>query len=66
MKNFSRGFAALLATLILSVGLSAQTSAGRYDQDIQAKVSHQLSEKKQFRNVSSSVEDGIVTLKGQR
>jgi hypothetical protein len=42
MKNFSRGFAALLATLILSVGLSAQISAGRYDQDIQAKVSHQL------------------------
>jgi hyperosmotically inducible periplasmic protein len=64
MKNFSRGFAALLPTLVLSVGLSAQTSAGRYDQDIQAKVSHQLSEKKQFRNLSSSVEDGIVTLKG--
>jgi hyperosmotically inducible periplasmic protein len=64
MRNFSRGFAALVTTLILSVGLSAQTSAGRYDQDIQAKVSHQLSEKKQFRNVSFSVEDGIVTLKG--
>ena len=64
MKNFSRGFAALVTTLILSLGLWAQTSAGRYDQDIQARVLHQLSEKKQFRNVSSSVEDGIVTLKG--
>ena len=64
MKNFSRGFAALVSTLILSLGLWAQSSAGRYDQDIQARVLHQLSEKKQFRNVSSSVEDGIVTLKG--
>jgi len=64
MKNFSRGFAALVTTLILSLGLWAQSSAGRYDQDIQARVLHQLSEKKQFRNVSSSVEDGIVTLKG--
>ena len=42
----------------------AQTSAARYDQDIQAKVSHQFADKKQFRNVSSSVEDGIVTLTG--
>ena len=65
MKNFSRGFAASVTTLILSLGLWAQTSAGRYDQDIQARVLHQLSEKKQFRNVSSSVEDGIVTLKGR-
>lgn len=65
MKNFSRGFAGFAAALVLTVGLSAQTSAGRYDPDIQAKLSHQLSEKKQFRNVASSVEDGIVTLTGK-
>jgi hyperosmotically inducible periplasmic protein len=64
MKNVSRGFG-VLAVLVLSLGMAvAQTSAARYDQDIQAKVSHQLSEKKQFSHVRSSVEDGIVTLSG--
>ena len=65
MKTISKGFAASLSVLILGAGLAAaQSSAARYDQDIQAKVSHQLAERKEFRNVNSSVEDGIVTLKG--
>jgi len=65
MKNVSKGFAASLSVLILGAGLAAaQSSAARYDQDIQAKVLHQLADKKEFRNVSSSVEDGIVTLTG--
>ena len=65
MKNISRGVAGFLASLVLTSGMVlAQSSAARYDQDIQTKVSHQLAEKKQFRNVSSSVEDGIVTLTG--
>src|SRR5450432_440958 len=65
MKNVLRGLAGSLAISVLSVGLAAaQTSAARYDQDIQSKVSHQFGVKKQFRNVSSSVEDGIVTLTG--
>jgi cell division protein FtsL len=59
MKNVSRGFGGLAVILVLSLGMAvAQTSAARYDQDIQVKVSHQLSEKKQFSNVKSSVEDG--------
>lgn len=65
MKNALRGWAGFLSVLVFGVGLaSAETSAARYDQDIQAKVSHQLADKKQFRNLSSSVEDGIVTLTG--
>jgi hyperosmotically inducible periplasmic protein len=65
MKTVLRGLAVSLAVLVVGVGLAAgQNSAARYDQDIQAKVSHQLADKKQFRNVGSSVEDGIVTLTG--
>ncbi len=65
MKHFSKGFAGFLGVMVLSTGMAlAQSSAGRYDQDIQSKVSHELAEKKQFQNVNSSVEDGIVTLTG--
>jgi hyperosmotically inducible protein len=65
MKNIMKGFAASLSVLILGAGLAAaQSSAARYDQDIQTKVSHQFADKKEFRNVNSSVEDGIVTLTG--
>jgi osmotically-inducible protein OsmY len=50
---------------ILSVGLAAQaTGAGRYDRDIQARVARQVADKKEFRNLQASVEDGIVTLTG--
>ncbi len=55
----------LLVTGILSVGLVAQTaSAGRYDSDIQSRVSDQLAAKKEFRNLQAETEDGIVTLTG--
>lgn len=65
MRKISKRFAGVLAAFILCVGLAAaQTSAGRYDKDIQSKVSHKLAEKKQFSKVNSSVEDGIVTLTG--
>jgi osmotically-inducible protein OsmY len=50
---------------ILSVGLAAQaTGASRYDRDIQARVARQIADKKEFRNLQASVEDGIVTLTG--
>jgi hyperosmotically inducible protein len=55
----------LLAVGILSATLSAQpTTAARYDNQIQTAVTHKLAAKSQFRNVKSSVEDGIVTLTG--
>jgi osmotically-inducible protein OsmY len=48
---------------LLSVGLLAETTA-RFDPEIQAKVTKELAQKKQFANVQASVEDGIVTLTG--
>ena len=57
--------ASLLAVGLLSATLAAQpTTAARYDNQIQTTVAHKLSAKSQFRDVKSSVEDGIVTLTG--
>ena len=57
--------ASLLAVGLLSATLAAQpSSAARYDNQIQTTVTHKLTAKSQFRDVRSSVEDGIVTLTG--
>jgi len=65
MRSTFRILTSLLTVGILSATLVAQTSgAGRYDQDIQSKVTQKLAEKKEFRNVQSSVDDGIVNLTG--
>ena len=65
MNQISKTLLVLLVTGILSVGLVAQTaSAGRYDSDIQSRVSDQLAAKKEFRNLQAETEDGIVTLTG--
>jgi hyperosmotically inducible periplasmic protein len=53
---------------LLAVGPLAQgtpTAAGRYDSQIQASVTQKLDDKSEFKNVSSTVEDGIITLTGQ-
>jgi osmotically-inducible protein OsmY len=42
----------------------AQTTSARYDSDIQARVTQQLTKKQDFRNLQASTEDGIVTLSG--
>ncbi len=55
----------LAATLLLTVALSAQTTAAaRYDSQIQTTVTQKLAAKSKFSNVKSSVEDGVVTLTG--
>jgi hyperosmotically inducible protein len=55
----------LLALGLLSATLAAQTTtAARYDNQIQTTVTQKLAAKKQFRDVQSTVEDGIVTLTG--
>jgi predicted amino acid-binding ACT domain protein len=55
----------MLAVGLLSATLVAQPpAAARYDSQIQSAVTHKLAAKKQFRDVQSSVEDGIVTLTG--
>ena len=65
MKNPLGIFASFLSVAVLSVGLMAQpASAARYDSAIQQKVTQELQDKKEFRGVQSSVEDGIVTLSG--
>jgi hyperosmotically inducible protein len=65
----------LLAVGLLGATLAAQTTtvqtttaetaaAARYDNQIQTSVTQKLAARSQFRDVKSSVEDGIVTLTG--
>lgn len=54
-----------MAVGALSAGLAAQTeSASRYDTAIQSDITQQLAKKAEFRSLTASVEDGIVTLNG--
>jgi hyperosmotically inducible periplasmic protein len=66
MSNLVRKVIGSLGTVtLLSALMAAQpASVGRYDSSIGQKVTQKLSEKKQFRKVQASVEDGIVTLRG--
>jgi osmotically-inducible protein OsmY len=61
MKNMA---GALVAVALLSVTMFADTSAARYDHQVQNAVTQKLASKNQFRDVKASVEDGIVTLTG--
>jgi hyperosmotically inducible periplasmic protein len=64
--NQSLSVVALAA--LLAVGPLAQastTAAGRYDSQVQTAVSEKLQKKSEFKNISSTVEDGIITLTGQ-
>ena len=64
MKNILRAMIAFLVVSVLSVGMVAQTTSARYDSDIQARVTQQLTKKQDFRALRASTEDGIVTLSG--
>jgi osmotically-inducible protein OsmY len=65
MKNILRITGLFLAMTAFAVGASAKTTgAARYDASIQSRVAQTLASKQQFRNVQSTVEDGIVTLTG--
>jgi hyperosmotically inducible protein len=63
MKRQRQGLAVTLALLVL-LSITAMATTGRYDQQIQQTVSQKLHGAKQLQSVSSSVEDGIVTLTG--
>jgi|SRR5580704_1653615 hyperosmotically inducible protein len=64
-KGVLKNVGALLAVGLLSATLAAQTAAAaRYDNQIQTTVAQKLAAKSQFRDVQSSVEDGVVTLAG--
>ncbi len=58
-----KGLAVTLALLVL-LSMTAMAATGRYDQQIQQAVSQKIHDAKQLQHVSSSVEDGIVTLTG--
>jgi hyperosmotically inducible periplasmic protein len=65
MKRIWKFVAPFLAAALLGTGLLAETtSAARYDSAIQTKVAQKLADKKEFRNLEASTEDGIVTLTG--
>src|SRR5579864_101137 len=65
MKSMKNMAGALVAVALLSVALFADTgAAARYDNQVQNAVTQKLASKSQFRDVKSSVEDGIVTLTG--
>jgi hyperosmotically inducible protein len=74
-NNFLKAVGSLLAVGVLSATLVGQTmaaqtttpqtaAAARFDNQIQTSVAQKLAAKNQFRDVRSSVEDGIVTLTG--
>ena len=65
MKAFLRSFGWFVGLAALSVNMVAQTTgASRYDTTIQAKVTQQLASKKEFHDVTATVDDGIATLSG--
>jgi len=64
-KDLVKMVGSLLLVGVLGATLAAQTTAAtRYDNQIQTAVAQKLEAKSQFRDVKSSVEDGIVTLTG--
>ena len=66
-KGLLRAVGSLLAAGLLSATLIAETApaaAARHDSQITNTVTQKLAAKSQFRDVKSTVEDGIVTLTG--
>jgi osmotically-inducible protein OsmY len=65
VKSLLKTAGLLWAVGVLSATLLAQpSSAARNDNQIQTTVTEKLAAKSQFRNVTASVEDGIVTVTG--
>jgi len=54
----------MLMALLVLLSVTAMAATGRYDEQIQQAVSRKIHDAKQLQSVSSSVEDGIVTLTG--
>jgi hyperosmotically inducible protein len=63
-QSLKRLASSLLAIGLLSATLAAETSATRYDNQLQNAVTQKLASKSQYKDVKASVEDGIVTLTG--
>ena len=63
-KKITAAALAMAGSMLLGTAALAVTASAAYDQQIQAKVAAQLEKKSEFKDVRSSVEDGIVTLNG--
>jgi hyperosmotically inducible protein len=61
MKKLLLGMTGALFVLL---SMSAMAATGRYDEQIQQTVSQKIHDAKHLQSVSSSVDDGIVTLTG--
>jgi len=64
MATMKKQLFAVTTALLVLLSMTAMAATGRYDQQIQQAVSQKIHEAKQLQNVSSTVEDGIVTLTG--
>jgi hyperosmotically inducible periplasmic protein len=64
MATMKKQLFAVTVALLVLLSMTAMASTGRYDQQIQQTVSEKIRDAKQMQSVSSSVDDGIVTLTG--
>jgi len=64
MKKQGSALIMMLVALFVLLSVTAMAATGRYDEQIQQAVSQKIHDAKQLQGVSSSVEDGIVTLTG--
>jgi osmotically-inducible protein OsmY len=64
MATMKKQIFAVTVALLVLLSMTAMASTGRYDEQIQQAVSQKIHDAKQLQSVSSSVEDGIVTLTG--
>jgi hyperosmotically inducible protein len=64
MTTMKKQSLAVTLALLFLLTMTAMATTGRYDQQIQQAVSQKIHDAKQLQSVSSSVEDGIVTLTG--
>jgi hyperosmotically inducible protein len=59
-----QGYLTTMLALLLLLSMTAMAATSRYDQQIQQAVSQKIRNTRQFEDVRSTVEDGIVTLTG--
>jgi osmotically-inducible protein OsmY len=64
MATMKKQLFAVTLGLLLLLSMTAMAATGRYDAQIQQAVSQKIHGAKQLQSVSSSVEDGIVSLTG--
>jgi osmotically-inducible protein OsmY len=64
MATMRKQSLAMIMALLVLLSMTAMATIGRYDQQIQQAASHKLQNEKHLQRVTSSVEDGIVTLNG--